>query len=647
MSVPPIFISHSHFDNVLCRRIVAFLRERLGAGADIFFDESELHGGDDWFRRIQHEVIARPIFLVVLSRHSVVAAWVAEETNLALTKAVKDKTRKIIPVQIDAALTLAEIEQFAPILTLRQITHLHEGAPQANWDDLAAILQGQQVPLPPPADPVDRARQQELEQARDLVAQVHDAITQGQYRIATKLGREAVNQPGNERDATLWGELGMALVQIGETTEGMADLDTALKLNRNRPDLLRARAGVLVRQSKYAEALQAWDKAFVATGALSDRMAILNEAYSVLVGAQQWPLVKEVIADALDLAPTDASWLVRRQLLPVQERFQTASAAKHWADALTACEAALQIVPNDPTWQQHRTQAQAALAEEQRQAEVERQRQAAEAERQRQAAEAKLLPPTLRGKGFTMVAGKAIVPPTCTVPAGPFTMGGDPEAYNYASRGTPKVALTLGAFQIGTYPVTVAEYACAVLAEAVPAPTTAGNVSWAVQQQRLDHPVVCVSWGQAMDYAAWLAQVTGQPWRLPSEAEWEKAARGTDGRVYPWGNQWDNARANTNTGGPGTTTAVGAYAEKGDASPYGVHDMAGNVWEWTTSIWQEQYGAVKGENDSDRTSVRVLRGGAWYSDPRIVRAACRNWSGPDYFHINRGFRLASFVGAGT
>jgi toxoflavin biosynthesis protein ToxD len=90
--------------------------------------------------------------------------------------------------------------------------------------------------------------------------------------------------------------------------------------------------------------------------------------------------------------------------------------------------------------------------------------------------------------------------------------------------------------------------------------------------------VTHISWKAALEYVAWLTQVTGEPWRLPTEEEWEKAARGADARIFPWGNNWDPTRANTEEGGPGDTTPVGSYPN--GASPYGALDMAGNVNEW-------------------------------------------------------------------
>ncbi len=134
------------------------------------------------------------------------------------------------------------------------------------------------------------------------------------------------------------------------------------------------------------------------------------------------------------------------------------------------------------------------------------------------------------------------------------------------------------------------------------------------------HPVVYVSWHDAVAYCRWLAEVTGKPYRLPSEAEWEKGARGSDGRIYPWGNRWDAQRCNSGEGGPGDTTPVGAYPQ--GASPYGLLDLAGNVWEWTRSLWGREvsrpafgypYDAEDGREDPGAGDevLRVLRGGAF------------------------------------
>jgi formylglycine-generating enzyme required for sulfatase activity len=202
----------------------------------------------------------------------------------------------------------------------------------------------------------------------------------------------------------------------------------------------------------------------------------------------------------------------------------------------------------------------------------------------------------------------------------------------------PQSSVTLAAFQVAKHPVTVAEYAAFVRQSNHRIPPPGGTLSWTAQQQRPDHPVVLVTWSDARAYAAWLALLTGQHWRLPTEAEWEKAARGTDGRIYPWGNAWDKTRANTGDGGPNGTTPVGTYPT--GASPYGAQDMAGNVWQWCTSLYRVYpYRANDGRENPDAPGARILRGGSWGSNPQGARAACRHNIEPGNVNVSHGFRL--------
>ena len=201
----------------------------------------------------------------------------------------------------------------------------------------------------------------------------------------------------------------------------------------------------------------------------------------------------------------------------------------------------------------------------------------------------------------------------------------------------PQHRLNLPAYQIARFPLTVAEYACFVRA----GQTQPNN--WQAQQGKPDHPVVYISWHDAVAYAGWLAKQTSQPWRLPTEAEWEKAARGGDGRIYPWGDSFDKSRCNTSEGGKGTTTPVGSYPS--GASPCGAHDMAGNVWEWTSSLFKPYpYDPTDGRENVNSTDNRVLRGGSWCDDSRDARAACRARNHPVSAHaLTGGARLARAV----
>jgi len=265
-------------------------------------------------------------------------------------------------------------------------------------------------------------------------------------------------------------------------------------------------------------------------------------------------------------------------------------------------------------------------------------------------------PSRLADLGYTKRANGddiVIIPPLCDIPAGPFLMGSDKVRDPQARKNElPQHIVALPAFQIARYPVTVAEYACAVRVGAVRDPVAGvyRPISWQDQLQRLDHPVVRLSGKDVRAYVRWLAEMTGQSWRLLMEGEREKAARGNDGRIYPWGDAWDKTRANTNDGGPGGTTPVGTYP--GGASPYGVQDMAGNVWEWTSSPHKPYpYDSIDGQEKGNPFSLKMtLRGGSWDDDPHAARAAYRDHDDDDDYDLygdieddlrsQLGFRLA-------
>jgi formylglycine-generating enzyme required for sulfatase activity len=159
---------------------------------------------------------------------------------------------------------------------------------------------------------------------------------------------------------------------------------------------------------------------------------------------------------------------------------------------------------------------------------------------------------------------------------------------------------------------------------------------------RESHPVVYVSWADGVQYCYWLGQATGNLYRLPSEAEWEKAARGTDGRVYPWGDQWNPQVCNSAESEPSDTTPVGTYPD--GASLYGVLDMAGGVWEWTRRVsfsYPNQTSDLR--DDVNVFSRIVLRGGSFCDDRQVLRCACRGRPYPDLRDWNVGFRICVVI----
>jgi formylglycine-generating enzyme required for sulfatase activity len=215
------------------------------------------------------------------------------------------------------------------------------------------------------------------------------------------------------------------------------------------------------------------------------------------------------------------------------------------------------------------------------------------------------------------------------IPAGEFGMGEGNDAHK----------VHLDAFYIARYPVTNAEYKKFV--EAIKHSAPAHWKNGEIPQGKENHPVVNVSWKDALAYCEW----TGG--RLPTEAEWEKAASWDDAkkekRVYPWGKGFDKNKCNSSESGIGDTTPVGKYSPQGD-SAYGVADMAGNVWEWCNSLYRSYpYRADDGREDLQSDGSRVLRGGAWLLYGGGARCASRNGLDAGNRLVSVGFRLAESV----
>ena len=228
------------------------------------------------------------------------------------------------------------------------------------------------------------------------------------------------------------------------------------------------------------------------------------------------------------------------------------------------------------------------------------------------------------------------------VPAGEFLFGSNPRKDEQA-RGDeqPQHAVYLPEYLIGKYPVTNGQYAAFVRAAGYGKPTHWENGD--ILKDKREHPVVGVNWKDASAFCAWLSKVSGWQVRLPSEAEWEKAARGTDGRIYPWGNEAPDAQRCNFNKNIKDTTPVGKYSPQGD-SPYLCADMAGNVWEWTRTIFDDKY-KYPYKSDDGREDLRqegayhTLRGGAFYFDGDYARCAYR-YEGNPYLRDSRfGFRV--------
>jgi formylglycine-generating enzyme required for sulfatase activity len=169
-------------------------------------------------------------------------------------------------------------------------------------------------------------------------------------------------------------------------------------------------------------------------------------------------------------------------------------------------------------------------------------------------------------------------------------------------------------------------------------------------QKKKDHPVVSVSWNDAMEYCAWFNETFKSGLgdlllRLPTEAEWEKAARGAYGNEWPWGNEFDANKCNSVEGKRGDTTSVGIYTLLGGDSPYGCSDMAGNVWEWCNDFYMVDYYSTSPLTDPkgpDAGQTKVVRGGAWRFSAQRCRSGYRYNENPGYADVCFGYDIYGF-----
>jgi formylglycine-generating enzyme required for sulfatase activity len=264
-------------------------------------------------------------------------------------------------------------------------------------------------------------------------------------------------------------------------------------------------------------------------------------------------------------------------------------------------------------------------------------------------------------------------PELVLIPAGEFWMGSDFAALEKAklvwqdwmNNETPRHRLYLPYYFIGCYPVTNAEYDRFIEDAGYRQRELWTEAGWRQKEQEKwtqprwwidkqwnqpNYPVVGVSWYEAAAYGRWLERLTNRSYRLPTEAEWEKAARGPQENIWPWGNIWQPELCNLKEKGlgqtTGQTTPVGKYAPVGD-SPYGVADMAGNVWEWCATRFEGKfkpypYNVKENEgtpNYLSGDSLRVLRGGSWSRDLNYARCAYRYRFNPGYRDADIGFRV--------
>ena len=244
-------------------------------------------------------------------------------------------------------------------------------------------------------------------------------------------------------------------------------------------------------------------------------------------------------------------------------------------------------------------------------------------------------------------------PQLVKIPTGKFLMGSTKEqvvqaimlgAENYLlEREQPQHIVELSDYFIGKYPITNREYQIFVFNAKHNPP-----LGWNGDQypaEKSGHPVVNISWDDANTYCKWLAEKTKKNYRLPTEAEWEKASRGENGLIYPWGVEFDPRKANTSESNVGDSSEVGQFSPNGD-SVYGCADMSGNVWEWCEDFFDENIYKTRINKISKdpltplKSYSHVVRGGSFKDVQYYARCAYRDKSNPLYSQNDYGFRVA-------
>jgi formylglycine-generating enzyme required for sulfatase activity len=610
------------------------MRKALGISDpdQIFYDESSLHLGDAWLELIQKEVITRPIFIVILSSHSVVADYVRMETNLALRKTITHHERRIYSVLIEEC----NLDKLAPMLGGYQMANVMKKGYEVALDELVNALRGGPgagKALQPPPQVAAAMHSPRAKQARQLAEDAQASLEARRWTDAISKADSALSLPENVANAEPLAVLALAYAGSGQWERARDAATRALEIDPLRFDVWKSLARAETALGQPTEALAALDRALALAAMDEDdntaTLELLGERRALQIQGQQWATALDTLNEELQLAPDDP---VRLDVcLNLLQRLGRDPEALDRARDLTAR-------PN-ATFEQWLTRARlarrtgAGIDEVRAALQAAAQLAPADAALSRARHELLLFEPRKIGEV------EVILPITCDVPEGEFLMGSDLKVDKEATADEqPQQRVVLPAFQIGRYPVTVVEYACFVRTG------YREPRDWQGQLHRLDHPVVNVSWRDAVAYVTWLAKLTGEPWRLPTEAEWEKAARwdpaARQARIYPWGNVFELSCCNSSEAGKGTTTPVGSYPS--GTSPYKALDMAGNVWEWTSSLYQRYpYRLDDGKEPADPGQSRILRGGSWNTYQRNVRSAYREPLNPDNLVVNGiGFRVA-------
>ena len=608
------FISHAHNDNKLCAPYAKGLKAQLGEDA-VWYDLNNNPEGHLLAAVLQRELQARQTLVVFVTPAALDSFWVGLEIDAFLGLMAQDRARMLLPVR----LAPCEMPPFMNAMawidavnspveeTVRRIVQALSSTPPRPLS-VTSATSASTAPTP-----------QEVERALHLVEEARQELLESRWNDAIIRLRFVLSFPGVAPTADILSLLAQACAGAGRWVDA---LDAAQR--GSQADLLRADLWQIQGRARTALA-----RALRTQGG--------SKAITQAEEHEREALLAFEKARAIILREDDAA-----RLALLAEQRATLTGAERWAEALETVDEELALAPNNPT------------------------RLAARLDLQRKLRRARLV--RLGFIAHSRNGVEYIVPPLCSIPAIRFRLGSDKSRDQVAlDDEVQRRIISLTAYEIGRFPVTVAEYQLFCLATGRAEPKGTHNpLIWAEQLAALDHPVVNVTWRDAFDYAKWMAQRTGQPWRLPTEAEWENAARcdpreplgASSERIYPWGDEFDVTRCNGKHLGLNATSPVGWYGHgeenqrkenqregrQSGVSPCGVEDMAGNVWEWTASAWWgKDYERANQAVDASSSENRVVRGGGCDDSPNDLRAAYRNYGIPDRAYNVIGFRLRPHV----
>lgn len=609
-----LFISYARVDRPFCEQIV----RTLETAHEVWYDH-RLHAGRRWWDQILHRLDWCEGFVYLLSPESVASEYCQKEYTIA-----RGSGKLIFPVKIQSNTQVPEE------LLETQLVDFSEGlTPQA----VAELMAGINVA--------------EVEQVRRPIAPAEAPVEAPVIQLS-----EGAAVFAAALDAYNAGRLDEALFKLLQVRESGYDLGRFVNLD----EVIAEVQAALERQAHLREAERHYGPIarMVAVPALRARGCQAFEKFR-----QEFPDY-----DPQNIAGQCAQLFQQQELKQRVDNLlaeaHTALKARRFKAAETALAQANELAPGDPRIAALAGQVQDARAKA---SAVARERE--EREKAKAAASAARARQTYTRKPFE--------PEMVLIPAGPFLMG-SPKSDELRESDEPEQFELLIDYDyaIGKYPVTVGQYRAFIEAGGYKneAYWTRAGWSWRKSENRTqprywtdkeragndDLPVVGVSWYEAYAYTCWLAEATGRNYRLPTEAEWEKAGRGglmiPDGqggmkknpnpaRIWPWGDEEPTAELcnfDSNYQG-GRTSPVFSHAAQARRQPYGLYHMAGNVWDWCLSAYADPYRHPE-DNDPEGDPRRVLRGGSWLDDLQSCRLSFRdNWLPDDWFGL-LGFRCS-------